>query len=244
MKLRCDLHLHSCLSPCGDDGATPAAVAGFCVLAGLDAAALSDHNTTKNCPAFLEAAERYGLLGIPAMELTTAEEVHVLCLLPDMAAARELDGYVRARMPRIKNRPEVFGSQLVTDAEGRVLEAEELLLIGASSIRIEEVGPLAESLGGVAVPAHIDRASFSLLSNLGFVPPEVEFKTVEITPAADKSALVKSNPELLGRAFFTGSDAHRLEDIQGVGTVIRTERAAPETVIAAVKTGMGLPLLE
>ena len=103
-----DLHLHSCLSPCGSDDNTPANLAGMCALAGLDIVALTDHNTTGNCAAFCAAAERYGLLALPGMELTTLEEAHIICLFPDLACASAFDAIVHHRLPpMVKDRKSV-----------------------------------------------------------------------------------------------------------------------------------------
>ena len=166
-----DLHLHSCLSPCGSDDNTPANLAGMCALAGLDIVALTDHNTTGNCAAFCAAAERYGLLALPGMELTTLEEAHIICLFPDLACASAFDAIVHHRLPPMVNDPAVFGPQVLMDADDRVLGEETALLAGATSIGVYEVAGLVRSFGGTAFPAHIDRPSFSVLSNLGLWDP-------------------------------------------------------------------------
>lgn len=243
MKLRYDLHLHSCLSPCGDDGATPADIAGFCALAGVQVAALSDHNSTRNCPAFLEAAAAYGVLALPAMELTTAEEVHVLCLLPDLAAAEALEELVHARLPGVRNRPAVFGNQWVMDAGGRLVAEEAQLLIAAAGIGVYEVRDLVEGLGGAAVPAHIDRDAFSVLSNLGALPPDLGFRTVELSREADRAALLAADPSLRGLAVLVNSDAHRLADIPDAAASLTVPEATPQAVLAAIRSGAGLERL-
>lgn len=107
-ELAYDLHIHSCLSPCGDDDMTPANIAGMAALKGLDAVALTDHNSCKNCPAFLAAAKEYGIIGIPGMELTTSEEVHAVCLFPELYQAMEFDRFVYSRLIKVKNRPEIL----------------------------------------------------------------------------------------------------------------------------------------
>lgn len=170
-----DLHLHSCLSPCGSDDNTPANLAGMCALAGLDIVALTDHNTTGNCAAFCAAAERYGLLALPGMELTTLEEAHIICLFPDLACASAFDAIVHHRLPPMVNDPAVFGPQVLMDADDRVLGEETALLAGATGIGVYEVADLVRSFGGTAFPAHIDRPSFSVLSNLGLWDPAMAF---------------------------------------------------------------------
>ena len=124
-RLAFDLHLHSCLSPCGGEDNTPANLAGMCVLAGLDVVALTDHNTAGNCAAFCRAAERYGLLALPGMELTTAEEAHVVCLFPDTAAAEEFGALVRKRLPPVKNKASIYGPQILMDGEDNVLGEDD-----------------------------------------------------------------------------------------------------------------------
>lgn len=117
MKAAFDLHFHSCLSPCGDGAMTPATIAGMCKLAGIDVAALTDHNTCGNCAAFCQACQAYGLLGLPGMELCTAEEVHVVCLLPDLAAADAFSRMVYDRLPPLENDRDIFGPQIYMDAD-------------------------------------------------------------------------------------------------------------------------------
>ena len=181
MKAAFDLHFHSCLSPCGDGAMTPATIAGLCKLAGLDVAALTDHNTCGNCAAFCQACQAYGLLGLPGMELCTAEEVHVVCLLPDLAAADAFSRMVYDRLPPLENDRDIFGPQIYMDADDNVLGEESRMLAGASSIGVYEVREMAARFGGVAYPAHIDRPSFALLSNLGFWDPALGFPLAELS---------------------------------------------------------------
>jgi PHP family Zn ribbon phosphoesterase len=243
VKLKYDLHIHSCLSPCGDDEMTPANAAGMAMLAGLQVVALSDHNTARNCPAFLRAAEQLGLLAVPAMELTTAEEAHVLCLLPTLEAALELDRYVYARLPAIRNKPEIFGNQYIMDEEDQVLDEEERLLITATSIGVYDAAGLLRELGGIAIPAHIDRSSFSVLSNLGFVARDMGFEAVEITRSADKAALAAEHAELRGVPYLTDSDAHRLDALPDAEFQLEVTEQTPAGVIEAIRLGAGLQRL-
>lgn len=208
--VRCyyDLHLHSCLSPCGDDDATPADLAGMCALAGLDVVALTDHNTCGNCRAFIKAAERYGLLALPGMELTTSEEIHVVCLFPDVEKAEAFSAYVYDRLPPIQNKPGVFGPQIYMDENDTVLGVEERLLSIASSIGVYEVLPLVKSFGGVCFPAHIDRPSYSFISQLGLWDPSLPFPVAELSLHCPPGFL--SRPDLQGLRFITNSDSHSL----------------------------------
>ena len=110
MNLAYDLHIHSCLSPCGDDDMTPANIAGMAALKGLEAIALTDHNTCRNCPAFLAAAAEYGILAVPGMEINTSEEVHAVCLFPSLESAPDFDAYVYAKLIKFPNNETIFGT--------------------------------------------------------------------------------------------------------------------------------------
>ena len=178
-----DLHIHSCLSPCGDDDATPASIAGIAALNGLQIAALTDHNTTANCPAFFEAARAYGVIPIAGMELTTAEDIHVICLFPTLDAAKDFDREVSARRIRIRNKPAVFGNQLIMNADDEVIGEELDLLINATMLSLEEAYTLAFSHGGACYPAHIDRPSNGMISVLGSFPDSPAYGAYELNQA-------------------------------------------------------------
>ena len=139
IKLHFDFHFHSCLSPCGDEAMTPATIAGMCKLSGLDAAALTDHNTCGNCAAFCQAAEAYGLLALPGMELCTMEEVHVLCLFANLNDALDFDAAVYPHILPISNDEALFGQQLYYHENDAFCVTEPRLLISATDIPIADV---------------------------------------------------------------------------------------------------------
>lgn len=230
MTFSCDFHLHSCLSPCGDDAATPTLVAGMCAVNGVEVCALTDHNSMKNCPAFLKACENYNILGLPGMELTTKEEVHVVVLFPDLDGAwgfqRLVEEGLRA-LPR--NDPAVFGRQLVMDEEDRLVEEEPLLLAGATDIGVYAVSALAARFGGLAIPAHIDRPSFSLLANLGLWDGSMGFPCAEVSPACPPDFFAR--PDLRGVPHITGSDAHYLHQIAPARQTLDLSDRSPSAVL-------------
>ncbi len=236
MKLKYDLHIHSCLSPCGDKDMTPWNIVNMAKLAGLELIALTDHNSTRNCPAFLKAAEVAGLLALPGMELNTREEAHVLCLLPDLNAAEALNSYVYNRLPFIKNNPSIFGEQYIMDEADRITAEEDKLLINAADIGIYEVAELLDSYGGVAIPAHIDRAAFSVLSNLGIMDRAMGFKAAEVTRNCNINKIIESHRELEGLSFIINSDAHSLTEIYGTQYDIETAHLSGKAVINAIKS--------
>lgn len=210
MKLFYDFHLHSCLSPCGDNEMTPYNLVNMAKLGGLDIIALTDHNTCLNCPAALEAGKKVGITVVPGMELCTSEEVHIICLLPDLERALDFSAYVAERMPPIKNRPDIFGDQFIVDKEDQIVGNHEPLLMAASGISVSDVVKTLVAFGGVCYPAHIDRSSYSVLSNLSSITPEMGFGAAELTVAADLADLFKQHPILEKIFIVKGSDAHRL----------------------------------
>ncbi len=205
-----DLHIHSCLSPCADDDATPANIAGMAALNGLQIVALTDHNTTRNCPAFFQAAHSYGLIPIAGMELTTSEDVHIICLFPTLDDASAFQKIVDERRIRIKNKPAIFGHQYVMDEEDTILEEEADLLINATTISIDEAYSLAESCGGIAYPAHIDRTSNGMVSVLGGFPTDPPFTAFELHDAASLTKYRTQYPHIGEMTYVVSSDAHEL----------------------------------
>ena len=173
-----DLHIHSCLSPCGDNDSTPNNIVGMGVLNGLQIMALTDHNSCKNCPAFFEAAKRQGIIPIPGMELTTAEDIHLVCLFEDLESALKFDNLIQTRLIRIANRPDIFGDQLVMNGEDEVIDSEKYLLSNATNISLDEASLLVNEYGGICYPAHIDREANGIISILGMMPQDTFYPTV------------------------------------------------------------------
>lgn len=231
-----DLHIHSCLSPCGDDDMTPANIAGMAAVKGLDVIALTDHNSCRNCPAAMYHGERYGVTVIPGMELTTREEVHVICLFPALSGALAFDAFVYRKLMPVPNREDIFGRQQIMDQEDRVVGTVENLLINATSISFDDVFPLAASYGGIAYPAHVDKSSNSLLSNLGFVPPGSSFSCAEFHDFKNLHRIQKEHPYFKGCHAICCSDAHYLEDILEPEYQILARSRAAEDVLASLSS--------
>lgn len=209
----CDLHIHSCLSPCGDDDMTPANIAGMAALNGLNIVALTDHNSSRNCPAFFEAAKRNGLIPVAGMELTTAEDIHVVCLFRNLDDALAFNDFVDSRRPKIKNKPEIFGNQRIMDAEDKIIGEEESLLINAADISLDEAFDEVLKRGGVAYPAHIDRPSNGIVETLGVFPEEPAFTAYELNDASSDEEYRRRFPILDGLSRAVSSDAHYLWNI-------------------------------
>ena len=187
---------------------TPNNIVNMSLLKELDMIAITDHNTTGNCHAVMEAAGD-NILVIPGLEVETSEEVHMACYFPDIEKAEEMEKLVKNSMPFIENRPEIFGKQLYMNALDEITGEEKNMLVRASGLDIYEVVNVCRELGGIAVPAHIDRSSYSVLSNLGFIPPDLNVPTVEITEKA-RNVMSEKYPNF---NILTNSDAHYLENI-------------------------------
>jgi hypothetical protein len=213
----CDLHIHSCLSPCAEEEMTPGNIAGIAKLNGLMVVALSDHNTCGNCKTFFAACEHYGVVPVAGMELTTSEDVHLLCLFRTLSDATAFSGAVDHRRIKIKNRPEIFGRQLLIDENDEPCGEEENLLINATTLSLEEAAQLCKDHRGIAIPAHIDREANGLLSTLGGMPEEPDFPTIEVKDAANLLRLAGDYPVLQAKRAIISSDAHGILEIAEPG---------------------------
>ncbi|MBR3109061.1 MAG: phosphoesterase [Clostridia bacterium] len=225
MNFFADLHIHSCLSPCGDNDMTPGNILGMAVVKGLEIVAISDHNTARNLPAAEKIAEAYGLLLVPAIEITTSEEVHMLGYFPDVPTAVAFGEMLKAHLPPKKNKPAFFGEQLVMNEDDEVIDHEDALLIGATDLSLEQCAEKVRAVGGVPVPAHINRGSNGLLVNLGMMPSSPIFTTVEVWKDLPCPMEATENKHVLH-----SSDAHYLENIQEPEFSLRL----PEKSVAAL----------
>ncbi len=226
-----DLHIHSCLSPCGDDDNTPNNIAGMASLSGLDIVALTDHNTSKNCPAFFDAAGEYNIIPIAGMELTTSEDIHVVCLFEKLDDAMRFDEYVYAHRTLIKNKPNFFGRQQILDAEDNIIGEEEHLLLNATSISVEDVSDAVNKYGGICFPAHIDKDENGIIAILGAIPENSGFKKFEIH-SHEKKADICSRFGISEDDIIVSSDAHYLSDIRDRENYfnLNAEKSKPDEV--------------
>lgn len=217
---------------------TPANIVGMAAVKGLDVIALTDHNSCKNCPAALSAAEEYGILAVPGMEITTSEEVHAVCLLPDLDAAMAFDEYVYQRLLPFQNDEEIFGKQQIYNERDEICGQVPYLLINSVDISFDDLWELAGSYGGVMFPAHIDKKTNSLIANLGFVPPDSRFATAEVKDLKKLHELRRQNPYLEKCRIISNSDAHYLEHIHEPDLTIPVEERTAAAVIRTLRQGM------
>jgi len=211
-----DLHLHTVLSACAEIEMIPPLIVQRALALHLDVIAITDHNSADNVGAVIEAAQAIAgpaLTVLPGMEVTTREEVHMLSLFDTPDQVREWQEIVHAALPPRKNNVELFGDQYVVDATGQYIRTEERLLAAATFLSVEQVVTHVNALGGICLPAHIDRPSYSIIASLGFVPPQLDIAGVEISSLTTLKKTVQWSAVLSGWGQIVNSDAHRLNEM-------------------------------
>jgi PHP family Zn ribbon phosphoesterase len=218
-EFHADLHIHTCLSPCASLDLSPRRIIERALEERLDLIAITDHNAARNVPAILQQAEKSGVKILPGMEVQSREEIHILTLFPDWPSLHSWEVVVREHLPAIRNDPEFFGDQPVVDAEGNILEFEERLLINSIDYSLKEIRDQILQRGGLFIPAHFDKDSLSLVSQLGFVPFDLEPDALEMGRKT-QAALPKDPRDPSGAIpRVVCSDAHQAEDIGRARTV-------------------------
>ena len=208
-----DMHIHSCLSPCGDDDMTPNNIAQMATLKSLNILALTDHNSVKNCPAFVAACKKQGIIPIPGMEITTSEDIHMVCLFRTLEDAMRFGGEVEKNRVLIENRKDIFGNQLILDKDDGIVGEERYMLPNATNLSLEEAAELVRKMNGLCYPAHIDRPANGIIAVLGDIPVRPEFTCVEFYTPENEASYREKYPALKGKKRVISSDAHYLWDI-------------------------------
>jgi 3',5'-nucleoside bisphosphate phosphatase len=184
---------------------------------GINLLAITDHNATANISAVMEAASGTGIHVLPGMELQTHEEVHVLCLFDSLDQVQAFQEKIDKAMPALENKPDFFGEQFVVDATGDFIRREERMLLASSSLTIKQACTLVSELGGILIPAHVNRKAFGLLPTLGFIPDElINNRVMEISRHITPELVVETYPELSGKILIQSGDVHRLDEFLGV----------------------------
>ena len=220
---RADLHVHTVLSPCAEIEMLPPLIVQEVLKRGIRLIAITDHNASANIAAVKDAARGLDLIVLPGMELQTREEVHVLCLfdtLPQIAAFQE---FVDKSLPDLQNNADLFGMQIIVDSEGEAIREEKRLLLTSTSLTINQALAKTVELGGILIPAHVNRKGFGLIEALGFVPEDVQVEALEISRHLTPEQAYKTFPQIRPYPLIQNGDAHRLDDILGA-TVYSLEK--------------------
>ncbi|MBI5022428.1 MAG: PHP domain-containing protein [Ignavibacteriales bacterium] len=241
--IRADLHVHTCLSPCGDLQMTPRKIVAKALHHNIDVIAISDHNTAVNIPAVLRAAHGTPLIVLPGMEVCTREEIHVVALFDNVESAFELQQYVYERLEG-ENDEQTFGMQVVADENDEVVGFNSKLLIGAADISIEQAINIIHSLNGLAFASHIDRQSYSVISQLGFVPITTHFDGLEISSNLTVAEARKRFPEYSNYTFVQNSDAHFLKDFGNVFSKFLIEEISFAEIVKAFRNEKGRKIIQ
>ena len=232
-KLFCDLHIHSCLSPCGDSLMTPNNIVGMAFIKQLDVIAVCDHNSARNLPAIKEVADMMNVLLLPGIELTTREEAHMLCYFKTVEACVAFGEMIYAHLPPIPNNEKFFGRQQVMNAQDEEIAVEDRLLISALDLGFEECEKLIHAAGGLCVPAHINRGSNGVLNALGFLPAGVHYDALEISKRVTMPPIDLTEYHLL-----ESSDAHYLENTLEPEFALEAEERTIDAVFEAIRENM------
>ncbi len=214
---------------------TPNNIVGMSKLMGLHVIALTDHNSVLNCEATIAVGRENGLLVIPGMELTTAEEIHVVCLFPSLEKALSFNDYVKDHQMQIQNRADIYGRQVVMDKDDNEIKEVDNLLILATDISVMNVKELVESFDGVCYPAHINRDSMSILSVLGEIPPECGFCSCEVSSSGNIEELKAMHPILDSMLIVRDSDAHYLENMKDAENFFELDSLTTDAVLSKLK---------
>ena len=242
--LDADLHVHSCLSPCGDLLLSPRAIVEAASQRGLHMVALCDHNSAENVPAALRAATGAAVTVIPGMEVNTQEEVHVVTLFPDEESVLRMQTVVYDRLLPGKNDERLFGRQVIVNEHDEVEGFNDRLLIGATSLPLEELVDTVHSFGGVAIASHIDRETFGLIGQLGMIPPGLPLDAVEVSRHSDTRSARTLLPGCEQLAIVRGSDAHKVDEIGTVATRLKIEAPTFDELRLALRREEGRAVLE
>ncbi|NLI89020.1 MAG: PHP domain-containing protein [Epulopiscium sp.] len=232
MKLAYDFHIHTGASPCGDESMTPNNIVNMALLKELDAIAITDHNTTANIKSVLEVARDTSLVIIPGMEVETSEEFHVITLFEDIEQARQLQDIVYDKLPKLKNRRYIFGNQLIYNSQDDIVGEIDRLLLTATMLSVYELVEIVREIGGVCYPAHIDRQSYSIISNLGLIPPDLDIVNLEISRYCQKNSYINKYPS---KRIIQSSDAHYLGDILERVSYMEIDKNKPKYWIEKLK---------
>ncbi|MEO0137029.1 MAG: PHP domain-containing protein [candidate division WOR-3 bacterium] len=241
---RADLHIHTCLSPCGDLTMSPLRIVKMAYEMGLNIIGICDHNSAENVRAAMNAAELIGkerthsspLAVLPGMEVCTKEEVHIIGLFRKLEDVLKLQTLVYQTLPEEKNNPELFGEQIIANEYDEVEGYSERFLIGASTLTVKGVVDQIHRFNGIAIASHIDREGFSLIGQLGFIPEDLPLDALEISANITIDDALKRFPEIKKFPIIRSSDAHFLEDVGKATTSFLLE----EPTLAEIKTAFML----
>ena len=229
MLIKADLHIHSCLSPCGSLEMSPKAIAERGVELGLDMMAITDHNTALNCPAFEINCRNNGIVPVFGIEVTSKEEAHIIALFESLEKVLNFSSFIYELLPDVENNPEILGDQIIVNEHEEILGEVEKYLGNATELTIDNIRDEIKKRDGLFIPAHIDKPVFSIPSQLGFLPPDL-YDAVEVfTP--ENASMFSSKYTVI-----SNSDAHYLDDIGKKNLQLEIEKRGFEELKMRLKS--------
>lgn len=234
MHLRADLHIHTLLSPCGDLEMSPVNIVRQAREKGLDLIGITDHNSTRQAPLVQEYGKNAGITVLLGVEINTREEVHCLAFFPTREKLDEFQEYLDRYLPDIPNDPDKFGYQVVIDTDEMIVYEEPRLLISAIDQEIGSVEKEVHRLGGIFIPAHINKSYASIVAQLGFIPPDLHCDALEVSPHITPEQYLRENPWLQAYPFIQSSDAHYIGDIGKASTGLTVDDTSFDAVRRAL----------
>jgi 3',5'-nucleoside bisphosphate phosphatase len=207
-SFRADLHIHTVLSPCGDLEMSPLNIIKKALETNLDILGVTDHNTTRHAALMQELGQENGVFVLTGAEVTSREEVHCLVFFENDACLKEFQNYLDFYLPEIPNDPGRFGYQPVVDRHENILMQEERMLMSAIDQGIDQLEKKVHELNGLFIPAHVDRERYSLSSQLGFIPPDINADALEISRFTNRERFYREHPSLGKFTLLRSSDAH------------------------------------
>ena len=232
-EYKMDLHIHTCLSPCAQPEMLPTAIVRRAKERGLDCIAICDHNSAENVSAVRKAGTKHGVQVLGGMEICSSEEVHILVFFDDDEALLKMQEIVHENLPGV-NDEKYFGQQQIADENDEVIGSTSKLLIGSTSLSVNDIVRLTGDMGGLAVASHIDRESFSIIGQLGFIPGQLPLDGVEVSWRCQPDQIAAYKNEY-GFPIVKSSDAHFLEDIGKVRTTFLLESPSFSEVAMAFR---------
>jgi PHP family Zn ribbon phosphoesterase len=232
-----DLHIHTVLSACAEVEMLPELIVEQAQELGLNIIAVTDHNSAENAEAVVSAAAGTGVTVLPGMEVQTREEVHLVCLFDTLEQAERWQEEVYDRLPPLKNDDDAFGTQIVLDADGEAVGTNGRLLLTATSFSVEQAVQRVHEMDGLCIPAHVDRPAYSIIANLGFIPPDLEISGVEISSLVGPKEARERFPQLERYSLIANGDAHRLSELSKRTTLRMTEPTVAEIALALAGEG-------
>lgn len=237
MKIKADLHIHTVLSPCGDLAMSPSAIVEQAKNLDINVIGITDHNSTLNAEVAFNLAAKEGIYVLMGSEVTTREEVHCLCFMPDFETLKKFQEIIESKVVYFENSVDKFGYQLIVDENEDIVDQVPYLLINALDLGISELQEIVQNLKGIFVPAHVDRKDTSISSQLGFVPDDLKFDALELSPYAERNNFFERFPWFQPYNYIRDSDAHFIEDIGKSFNIFEVEKVDFENLRKAIKEG-------